>query len=525
MPSSSKVTAAKPTTSPRSFSPCSKHEPPDQHPVERLGELLRDAGFGRDRHFALMGMPGGVPPATVLAALDRVADAHLARLVKLFWEGDTVTRAEAEQAVDPLVLPELIDARVLEADAAGVRSRVDLTSFGDLIVAGDREWGEPNCVSGVSQAGRHVAHTTIRRDIRAALDVGTGSGMQALLAAQHSDRVVGTDINGHALSLASLNQHLNAVSNATWVEGNWFEPAGGERFDLVVANPPVVISPDNEVVARDSAIGGAAVSRQVVIQAADHLVDGGFATVLCNWSHDEDRWDDAPREWVAGLDCDAVLISFGSHDPVFYAMSHLLDRPHLGPELAAETIKRWVDHYRRTGVERIAVGVIVLRRRAAGRCWTRALQADGSPNGPGGDQLERIFAAGDFMESRSGPRGLRDLLSTAWRLVEGHRLEQALVHEDGAYSTGPAVLRHEPGLRVSALVDPRVVPLINACDGRRTLGRLVSEIPAPQGLEQAQFQQVCLSAVRDLIARGYLVGDGWPGEEPGRQAAGREAGA
>ena len=138
----------------------------------------------------------------------------------------------------------------------------------------------------------------------------------------------------------------------------------------------------------------------------------------------------------------------------------------------------------------------------------------------GGVQLELMFVAGDFIESRSVSRGLRDLLSTAWRLVEGHRLEQALVHEDGAYATGPAVLRQEPGLRVSARVDPRVVPLINACDGRRPLGRLISEIPAPEGFEQAQFQQVCLTAVRDLIARGYLVGDGWPGEDPGRQAAG-----
>jgi hypothetical protein len=518
------VTAAKPTASPRSSSPRSKHEPRSQHPVERLGELLRDAGLGRERHFALMGMPGGIPPAPVLRALDRTADAHLARLLELFWEGETLSQADAEQAVDPLVLPELIDAGVLEIDGDGVRSRVILTSLEGVIVAGDRQWGESTSVTGLSPAGIAVAYTTIRRDIRAALDVGTGSGIQALLTAHHAERVVGTDINRHALSLASLNQHLNAVSNATWMEGSWFEPARRERFDLVIANPPVVISPDNAILARDSAIGGAELSRQMIRQAADHLVDGGFATVLCNWAHDEGGWEQAPREWLAGLPCDAVLIRFGSHDPVFYAMSHL-DRRHLDPDIEAETIKRWSDHYRSTGAERIAVGVIVLRHRLAGPHWTRAFEADGSPNGPGGGQLERMFAAGDFLASHSGPRGLRDLLSTGWRLVEGHRLDQALVHENGAYAPGPAVLRWEPGLRVSARVNPQVAPLLSACDGVRPLGRLVSEIAPPEGLDHAEFQQICLSAVRDLIARGYLVGDGWPEEEPGRQAAEREADA
>jgi SAM-dependent methyltransferase len=468
-------------------------------------------------------MPGGVPPAGVLAALDRPADADLARLLELFCQGDTLERLDVERAVDSALLPELIDAGVVEIDGDGVRSRVIMASLNGVIVAGDREWGELASVTGLSPAANAVAYTTVRRDIRAALDVGTGSGVQALLTAQHAERVLGTDINGHALSLASLNQHLNAVSNVTWIEGNWFEPARGERFDLVVANPPVVVSPDTSILARDSAVGAAELLRQLLRQSADHLVDGGFATVLCNWPHRVGGWEEAPREWVAGLPCDSLLIRFGSHDPVFYAMSHVFDRRHHDPDLAAETVKRWSDHYQSTGAERIAVGVVVLRRRDAGPPWIRAFEADGSPTGPAGDQLERMFAAGDFVASRSGPQGLRALLSTAWRLVDGHRLEQALVHENGAYATGPAVLRREPGLRVSAGVDPRAVPLINACDGLRPLGRLVSEIPAPDGLDQAAFQQICLSAVRDLIARGYLVGDGWPGDVPGRQTGGDAA--
>jgi hypothetical protein len=61
--------------------------------------------------------------------------------------------------------------------------------------------------------------------------------------------------------------------------------------------------------------------------------------------------------------------------------------------------------------------------------------------------------------------------------------------------------------------------------GSAPSARLLSELPAPEGLEPGEYQQLCLSSVRELIARGYLVGDGWPDEEPGRQAPGRTAGA
>jgi hypothetical protein len=493
--------------------------------IEQLGALLRQAGFGRPRHFALVGSPGGAPPADVLADLDRPEDARLAMLLAFFRDGESTTRAEAERAIAPLTIDDLIDASVAAPDGSGLRARIKLTSISGLILAGDtrRDWGKPNFVTGLSPPGKAVAYATVRRPAATALDVGTGSGVQALLAARHAERVIGVDINSHALWLARFNEQLNGVANATWVEGDWFEPARGERFDLVVANPPVTISPDNAVLARDSAIGGAELSRQVVREAAAHLVDGGFATVLCNWTHQEGSWDATPREWVAGLGCDAVVVNFGSQDPLAYAMSNVLDRPGLDPDVTADTIKRWTEHYTRNGIERIALGVVVLRRRAAGSPWIQAFQADGAPSGPAGDQLERMFAGGDFVASPSGAAHLRALLSTPWRLVERHRLEQTLVHDDGAYTAGAAVLRQEPGLQLPARVDPRVVPLIAAFDGRRTLAGLLREAPGAEGVEQREFEQLCLSTIRDLIARGYAVGDGWPAEDARPQAPVGEA--
>ncbi len=186
-----------------------------------------------------------MPPAAAFAVFDRHEDARLATLLALFHDGRALARAEAERAVDPLRIDHLIEAGLVEADPSGLRSRVKLSAISGVILSGDthREWGNANFVAALSPPGKAVAHTTVRRPVRTALDVCTGSGTQALLAARHAERVVGLDVNPHALALARLNQGLNGVDNVTWVEGDGFEPVKGQRFDLVVANPPVVISP------------------------------------------------------------------------------------------------------------------------------------------------------------------------------------------------------------------------------------------------------------------------------------------
>jgi methylase of polypeptide subunit release factors len=72
------------------------------------------------------------------------------------------------------------------------------------------------------------------------LDVGTGSGVLAILAAQHSDQVTAIDVNPRALMFARFNARLNGVSHLQLLEGSWFEPVAGRTFDLIACNPPYV---------------------------------------------------------------------------------------------------------------------------------------------------------------------------------------------------------------------------------------------------------------------------------------------
>ncbi|MEJ7786713.1 MAG: methyltransferase [Solirubrobacteraceae bacterium] len=473
--------------------------------VEQLGERLRAAGFGgRPASDVLAGHV--IPPVDSLVALGRSDDALTAVLLKLFRKGHTIDRAQAERALAPVALDDLVDACLMVIDGSRVRARLQLSQFGGLILAGDPTWDAEarSHVAPLTQSSGWVAHLTVRRKISAALDLGTGSGIHALFAARHAERVVGVDINAHALAIARLSERLNPVANhIDWVEGNWIEVVHDRRFDLVVANPPWVISPDNALLYRDDEAVRDEVSREVVRGCSTALAEGGFATVMCNWIHREGQWDQPISEWVTGLGCDALLLHHASFKPLQYALSwstHLVD----DPEVFDETVNRWASHYSRSGMERLATGFVILRRRSSGSNWIQAFEGVGMPQGEGGEHIERMFAAGDFLHSCTGARQLGELLSRRWQLLKSHCLKQSAIYADGAY-VGEGRMSLQPDMGVDATFDPRVLPVLLGCDGRRTLGEVIEETAIPADLDRSGFHSLCLTSARHVISRGYLV--------------------
>ncbi len=69
------------------------------------------------------------------------------------------------------------------------------------------------------------------------LDMGTGTGILALIAAKDCEKVVGVDVDKKALELAKENARRNDIENVEFVQSDLFEEVDG-KFDLVVFNPP-----------------------------------------------------------------------------------------------------------------------------------------------------------------------------------------------------------------------------------------------------------------------------------------------
>jgi release factor glutamine methyltransferase len=79
----------------------------------------------------------------------------------------------------------------------------------------------------------------IQGETLSVLEVGTGTGLVAMSAARHAGRVVATDLNALSVRCARMNVLNNGLGGRVEVyEGDMFAPVTGERFDLIICNPP-----------------------------------------------------------------------------------------------------------------------------------------------------------------------------------------------------------------------------------------------------------------------------------------------
>ena len=120
------------------------------------------------------------------------------------------------------------------------------------------------------------------------LDLGTGTGAIALaLATEHAAwQVTGVDRISEAVALAQRNAQRLRLDNAHFCESHWFSALAGQRFELIVSNPPYISASDPHLVRGDlrfephSALVAGADGlddlRLIIDQAPEHLEPGGW---------------------------------------------------------------------------------------------------------------------------------------------------------------------------------------------------------------------------------------------------------
>lgn len=110
------------------------------------------------------------------------------------------------------------------------------------------------------------------------LDMGTGSGVCAVIAARYARRVVAVDINPEAVRCAGINAMLNHVEHKIDIRhGDLFAPVK-ERFDVVLFNPPFLLGTPRDD--RDRAWRSNDVAERFAAGLDAHLKPDGFALVL-----------------------------------------------------------------------------------------------------------------------------------------------------------------------------------------------------------------------------------------------------
>jgi release factor glutamine methyltransferase len=118
------------------------------------------------------------------------------------------------------------------------------------------------------------------------LDLGTGSGAIALSVASERPhwRITGVDVSAQALEIAARNAQALGFAHVRWLESRWFDAVSGERFDLILANPPYIAASDPALakltaepkLALVAGPTGLEALSAIIAEAPRHLYDGGW---------------------------------------------------------------------------------------------------------------------------------------------------------------------------------------------------------------------------------------------------------
>jgi hypothetical protein len=352
-------------------------------------------------------------------------------------------------------------------------------------------------VLGISPASTSLAQLTVREPVGSALDLGTGCGVQALHLAGHARSVVATDVNDRALRLARLTFALNDVAGVDVRSGSLLGPVAGETFDLVVTNPPFVISAGTStpLVYRDSGMPGDRVVEEIVRGVPAHLALGGIAQVLTNWVIARDQpWEERIAGWVHG--CDAWVVQREVLDLPSYVELWLKDAGVHGAPDYPDRYDDWLGWLEQQGVEAVGFGWVTLRRTDAAPVlrleeWPYDVE---QPIGPeAAAHLRRVDALRQVDDD--------DLLGS--RLVARPDVRQETHGAPGATDPEQVVLRQQRGMRRARTADTVLAALVGACDGELTAAQILDALARLLDRDD-DVRAAYLPVVRDLVAEGFL---------------------
>jgi len=497
--------------------------------LEGVAELLGESAY------AALNRDQPIPAliATEAAAAGEPRTAALAAVVR-FWLLAVPQEAEVLDGALPRTRAEGLAALGLaKITGTEVAAEADLRPYGwdagrnggvEIWVASDLAAHQRpgvlrhDHVLGIGQASTTLVQTTIRRKAERALDLGTGCGIQTFHLLQHSGHVTATDISERALAFTRFNLLLNAealdidpgrpAERVSLRLGSLLEPVAGETFDLVVSNPPFVITPRtageaaaDQFTYRDGGLPGDDIVASLVRSLPDVLAPGGTAQLLGNWEIPEgSAWDERPQSW-AGPDTDAWFIQREQVGPEQYAetwlqdASETRDRRHYQEAYAA-----YLADFASRNVGGIGFGMVFLRRPAGERRIRRFEEITYPIEQPVGPHLGAAVERADWLAAHD--------VSAAHLLVAEDVTEER--HQrPGAEHPGVILLRQGAGLRRTNLLSTELAGFVSACDGDLTAGQIIGALEAllggTEGFDGGAFRSGLLTEVANLVRDGFLL--------------------
>lgn len=486
--------------------------PPVADPVRlaALGNVFRSAGFLEDRVADLLGADEFLTRHSRefgRAMYRTKTETPLYVLTRLFLLGVPVEAGAVARTLAPVTARDLEALRLVRADGGSLEPLVTILPHGDLWVAFDQperiqSGAGSDLVSGITQSTASLANAAIRRRSRATLDLGTGSGVLAFMAAGWSDEVDAVDLNARAVAFAKFNAALNNRPNVRSSAGDLFAPVEGKLFDSILCNPPFAVTPSRKYVYRDSGMEGDAFARRIAREAPSYLREGGFLQMIFEWVHPRgEDWQARLASWFEASGCDAWVMRTETVDPLHYADKWIATTERAGAEAAESLYDEWIAWYGRQNYEAVSSGYVTMRKRSGAANWITIEDAAPVRSGPCGDQIEEGFRARDFL---SGPDVDTRLLAARPVVSPDLEMVQRCEKGPGRWDIVASQVRIKRGMQHTANVDQQVAAILVRCDGSRTLREVLAEIASLLGVDVQRVVPACLPIVKGLLRQGLV---------------------
>lgn len=373
----------------------------------------------------------------------------------------------------------------------------------------------PDHVLGIGRAGLTLAALTPRKPVETALDLGVGCGIQTLYLLRHVRQVVATDISTRALEFTAFNVALAGVDSARVQlrQGNLLEPVAGQRFDLIVSNPPFVITPPSVRQAglplmeyRDA---GGPILPALVRGLEDHLNPDGVAVMLGNWEHREGTsWRTSVNQWI-GKSLDAWIIQREVQDPVEYAAMWLRDGG-LTPERSGvafeNALAAWQEDFDSRQVSGVGMGYLVFHAPSDAAApgavvepWRVLEEVPTSGQGALGEHVAQVIAAHEAL------RGLDDAQVAALKLRTASGLSKEEALTPTPVPTAPVIRQAEGFGRVIAVGMPEVALLSASDEGLLTVAQIAAAVASLTSEDPAAVLADMVAATRTFAHAGMVT--------------------
>ena len=353
---------------------------PPPYWAQQLRERLSSHGYTEDNIRPLQG-PFTEPQQSLVALLHACERSKepFALLARLWLMSQRVSRDGLEAILGDKLVAFLYDWGILAEQEEALGGSVDIHPCMGRYFLTDRAIGLQRDLQSVYHLGGDsyaLAWLAPRMSFQRGLDLATGSGVHAVLAADHTAEVHAVDISQRAIDFATFNAICNGVKDKIqFYLGDIYQAIPDGRYAFILSNWPGGPPPDEPMeLYRSGGVDGEVLIRRMVQGMRERLEVGGWMASYIEYpKYQGQTYIERVREWLGEGSWGIVLMNLKHFTNAAYIMPHVAS--HSQQELSSE-FASWMASYEEAGIQGMGWAMLYVKRLENGPSWDLEVESD-----------------------------------------------------------------------------------------------------------------------------------------------------